>query len=281
MPDFRPEPLPHAAAASDALAALAPNPQTRVCFVLIEPSHAGNIGAAARAINAMGFADLRVVNPRQRAFATDPDAIAFASGAQTLLANIRSFNDMPAALDDVTLAIGLSAQGREFAAPPQEIQTVFPRVIAELTEVAGEKVAFVFGTERTGLSIEQALLCQHLCFVETDADSSSLNLAQTVQLVAYLARMALGIRRSTTASAYAPVKQAKDPGMALASVAQVEDAMNHLEQGLIACNFLDPAQPKRLMPRLRRLFSRTRLERAELDIVRGLAQHLIQGRTRP
>jgi tRNA/rRNA methyltransferase len=247
------------------------NPQSyaaRTTFVMLEPSHAGNIGAAARALRSMGFSDLRVVAPRHADFASHPDAVAFASGATKILSQAQVFESMDAALHDVSVVIGLSAHGREFCAPLTELQQGVVVAQNALDAHVEHRVAFVFGTERTGLSISQAQRCQQLCFIESDELSSSLNVAQSIQVVAYSARLAFRLTRP-------PLLVANDPGAALVSAQDLEAMLAHLEQGLIALDFLNPEQPKRLMPRLRRQFNRTHLERSELDIWRGIASAML------
>ncbi len=235
-------------------------------FVLVEPSHAGNIGAAARALKVMGFNQLAVVNPRQADFSSHPEAVAFASGAQALLDDARSYSSLEHALEHTTLAIAVSAAGREFAAPP-----VSPELAAALARAEvqrGGQVSWVFGTERTGLSIEQAQQCQVLCSIASHPEYGSLNLAQAIQVVAYVAR-----QRSLE-----PVLTSAAPEghRGFATLDQVEGMLSHLEKTLVAIDFLDAAKPKRLMPRLRRLFSRTRLEQEEIDILRGICASVDQ-----
>jgi tRNA/rRNA methyltransferase len=255
-------------------------------FVLVEPSHAGNIGSAARALAVMGFGNLRVVNPRQTDFSLHPEAIAFASGATELLSAVSTFNDLDSALADCTLAIAVSAAGREFSSPPVSPEMAVERALYELPLDGREssnlvkpvassgKVAWVFGTERTGLSIAQAQRCQVLCSIESNPMYGSLNLAQAVQVIAYCCRQ--GVMQALSANSIQSRKHAHTNGelpeghRGFASLAQVEGLMQHLEQSLIQIGYLDPAKPKRLMPRLRRLFARTRLEQEEIDILRGI-----------
>jgi tRNA/rRNA methyltransferase len=225
----------------------------RTAFVMLEPSHPGNIGAAARALRSMGFADLRVVAPRHADFASHPDAVAFASGATQILASTQVFATLEDALHDVSLAIGLSAQGREFCAPPIELQHGVLAARNTLDQHEEHRVGFVFGTERTGFSIAQAQRCQHLCFIESDENNSSLNVAQSVQVVAYSARLSYGMRRPS-------LPDLSDPAAAHVSVQEIDAMLAHFEQALVAIDFLNPAQPKRLMPRLRRQFNRTHVE---------------------
>ncbi len=234
-------------------------------FVLVEPSHAGNIGSAARALAVMGFANLRVVSPRQTDFAVHPEAVAFSSGATQLLSAVQAFDDLDTALADCTLAIAVSAAGREFASPPVSPEAAVQLALQEQQGPAG-KVAWVFGTERTGLSIAQAQRCQVLCSIESNPIYGSLNLAQAVQVIAYCCRQGV-IKTLESASA---ALEFPEGHRGYATLAQVEGLMQHLEQSLIQIGYLDPERPKRLMPRLRRLFARTRLEQEEIDILRGI-----------
>jgi tRNA/rRNA methyltransferase len=233
-------------------------------FVLVQPSHAGNIGAAARALKVMGFHQLTVVNPRQSDFALHPEAVAFASGAQALLDSARSAASLEQALSSTTLAIAVSAAGREFSAPPITPEAAAALALSETAR--GGKVSWVFGTERTGLSIAQAQQCQALCSIESHPEYGSLNLAQAVQVVAYAARAA--VRAPANVNNSPPIESEGHRGFA--RLDQVEGLLLHLEQTLIRIEFLNPDQPKRLMPRLRRLLARTRLEQEEVDILRGI-----------
>jgi tRNA/rRNA methyltransferase len=125
----------------------------------------------------------------------------------------------------------------------------------------GQEVALVFGNETAGLSNEEVSLCARWAKIPTDPDSSSLNLAQAVQVLCYELRMAL-----VDVGAPPPINDAGLP----ASHEEVEGLMAHLERAAVASGFLDPAQPKRLMPRMRRLFSRAGLEKEEVNILRGM-----------
>ncbi len=241
-------------------------------FILVEPSHAGNIGSAARALKVMGFNHLTVVNPRHANFAQAPEAVAFASGALDVLVGTQVADTLEQALSNANLAIAVSAAGREFSAPamsPKEAS-----LLAFKEQARGAKVVWVFGTERTGLSISQAQQCQALCSIASHPHYGSLNLAQALQVIAYESRQALmGSEASSehTQQLYEPHPEGH---RGFAQLGQVEAMLSHLERTLIEIEFLDPAAPKRLMPRLRRLFSRTRLEQEEIDILRGICARI-------
>jgi tRNA/rRNA methyltransferase len=236
----------------------------RVRFVLVETSRPGNIGAAARAMKTMGFHELVLVKPRFEDALLHEEAVAFASGAQDVLQQARVVSSLDEAIADCSVVAGLSARLREFSPPLQQ-----PREFAESIAVEStRKTALVFGNERFGLSNEQVERCNVLLHVPTNPDYSSLNLAQAVQIMAYECRMA------SVHSAQLPTGIGFQGELATAE--QIEGMFTHLEQALIDIAFLDPMHPKKLMSRLRRLFSRSALETEEVNILRGIAHHIQQ-----
>ncbi|HEU0204247.1 MAG TPA: TrmJ/YjtD family RNA methyltransferase [Burkholderiaceae bacterium] len=238
----------------------------RVRFVLVAPSHPGNIGAAARAIKTMGFGRLAVVAPRERSFHTHAEAIAFAAHAGDVLAAATVFASLAEALAGVTCAYAMTGYAREFGPRLVDLRSAAAETNSMLGADAAE-VAFVFGTERSGLENEDVERCQACCAIPADPAHASLNLAQAVQITAYETRLAL-VGRSEVANAFA----AELP----AAVEQVEGMYAHLERALIALGYLDPEQPKRLMARLRRLLGRAQPTATEIDIVRGICAAIEQ-----
>lgn len=246
-----------------------PDLASRVDFVLVEPSHPGNVGAAARAIRVMGFARLAVVRPHEPSVFEHPQALALASGASDVLAAGRCFDSLEAALGEASLVLGLSAAPREFGPQPLAPRPACAELATELAAGAGRRAALVFGTERSGLTSEQLLHCQRLCIIEGSAGYSSLNLAQAVQVMAFVLREALaGVAAVVQPAGNAALRPAFE-GQPATGV-QVEALYAHLERALAAIDFLDPDHPKKLMPRLRRLFARTRLEAEEVALLRGI-----------
>ncbi len=219
--------------------------------VLVRTSHPGNIGAAARAIKTMGLSDLHLVLPRSF---PHPDAIARASGAVDVLQNATVHDDLEHALKDCVLAVATSARRREL-----RHELLDPRAGAGvlLEHAAHHKVALVFGNEATGLTREEAALCPVWATIPSDETYGSLNLAAAVQVFAYELRMAV---------AHLPELK---PEFESATLDQVEQLYRHFEQTMTAVEFFDPAHPKRLLPRLRRMLARGRLESEEVDILRG------------
>ncbi len=252
-------------------ASVEPSP-ARVRFVLVNPSHPGNVGAAARAMRTMGFRELVLVAPRVRRAHRHPDALAFASGALDVLAGCTVVDSLDAALAPVHLAVAMSAAAREFAPPVEAPESIAATLRRELADDPDLRVALVFGNERTGLTLGQAQRCQHLCAIPGAADYGSLNLAQAVQIMAYLLRREL-VRPGSAAAAE---QVADDPGApdAAATLGQLAGMIDHVERTLVRIGFLDPLSPKRLVPRLRRLANRARPTRQEVDIVRGVCTRI-------
>jgi tRNA/rRNA methyltransferase len=282
---------------------LAPRAQALMAafrFVLVAPSHAGNIGSVVRAMRTMGLADLVVVNPREADFVNHPQARALASGATDLLARAARAETLQDAVADCQLVVAVSASPREFGPVPRTPAEIAAMALQELHDGRVRKVAMVFGTERTGLLIHEMALCQEMISIPADPEYSSLNLSQAAQIIAFSLRQQvmlsdrqLGDRerddrepgdRQGSPHAGGPVAAAvqgagNDTGVDAQRVlyadhAAVERLHAHLEQALIAIGYLDPAEPKRLMPRLRRLFSRTRLEVPEVDLIRGICKQM-------
>ena len=255
---------------------------TSTRFVLVEPSHPGNVGAAARALKTMGFSRLVLVAPRVPHVQSDPEAIAMASGADDVLAGAHVVPTLAAALNGVQWSVALTARLREYG-PPQ----FAPRAAAAQARehaVHGD-IALVFGNERTGLSNEDVERCSVLAHIPANPAYSSLNLAQAVQVLAYELRTAyLGAGGASvagsagSAGSAGAAASAEGQGADVAARAPSDDIERmyvHLENALIALEFLDPANPKKLMSRLRRLFARSGLEREEVNIVRGIAKHIL------
>lgn len=241
---------------------------TRLRFVLVAPSHPGNIGAAARALKTMGLTSLHVVQPKHVDFATQPDAIALATHGADVLAATRSHRTLADALQGVALAFAMTGYAREFGPPLLDLRNAAAWAANEVAGNTGD-IAFVYGTERSGLTNDEVAHCQRSCAIPTDPLHGSLNLAQAVMVTAYECRVAL------TGGAIAPAA-APYEDEAPASVDRLEGLYAHLERALITAGFLDGEAPRRLMPRLRRLFARARPSDKEVDILRGICAALEQ-----
>lgn len=253
-------------------------------IVLVAPSLAANIGSTVRAMTTMGLSDLVVVSPKDPGFRVDPDARARAGRAEGRLAAVRSVETLAEALADCQLAVAVSAEGRAFGPPPVFPSPMADQVVSGLADGRYRRVAFVFGTERTGLSTGQMAQCQHWLVIPADAGYNSLNLSQAVQIVAFSLRQSVldvdggpdGGRPAARALAAAspPACGSMPAGGGLADLAALEGLYQHLARSLIALGTLDPARPRRLMPRLRQLLGRAGLVQDEIDLLRGICRDI-------
>ncbi len=227
-------------------------------IVLCQTSHPGNIGATARAMKNMGFNQLRLVNPLE--FPSD-HADARASGADDILQQARVFKTLEDAIADCKWVVGTSARHRNL---PQPLLTPEP-MAQQCLEVVnqGQNVAIIFGHERNGLTNEELSKCHVHVTIPCNPNFSSLNLAAAVQVITYTCFLAFQDTSNTLPKQYIDYDS-------LASQYAMESFYDHLGQTLTAIHFLEPEFPKRIMPKLRRLFSRANIETTELNILRGI-----------
>ena len=231
----------------------------RVRVVLVSTSHPGNVGSAARAMKVMGLADLVLVTPRFDDIASRPEAVAMAAGANAALEHARIVPSLEAALADCHFALAFTSRRRELSHGAAPLREAAARLVEEITAVPAGRGALVFGSETYGLSNEEVDRCQMVAHIPANPEYRSLNLSQAVQLAAYETMMAAG--------AYTPAVTAERDA---ATVADLDAFLQHFYENAVACGFLDPAEPKRFMTRMRRLFTRARLEREEIAILRGV-----------
>jgi tRNA/rRNA methyltransferase len=242
--------------------------RTRVRFVLVEPTHCGNIGAAARAIRAMGFCGLSVVAPGQRDYREADEAVALAANAIQVLQDSQAHATTLEALEGVDLAFAMTGTPRKYGPPHRPLREAALQAAGWLQQGRGP-VAFVFGTERSGLVNRDVLRCHFSCAIPADPRFGSLNLAQAVQVAAYEMHCALG----------APDVAQPDPLPAQsgrATVEHIERLFHSFERALAAIGFHDPQQPRHLMARLRSLFARAGLSAAEVDILLGICAAIVE-----
>ena len=235
------------------------DPLSRVRIVLVATSHPGNVGAAARAMHTMGLSRLVLVAPRRF---PDAEAVARATGATAVLDAARVVATLDEALDGATLSVGMSARRREFAGRVLAVRDAAREAIA--TAPRGD-VAFVFGSEISGLSNDELARCTIVATIPANSGYASLNLAAAVQVAAYELRVA-----ATGGTVW------RAPRFAPATADEIAALHAHGEKTLVAMRLLDPAMPKRLVPRLRRLFARAGLEKEEVNILRGILARIDQ-----
>ena len=246
-------------------------------FILIHTSHAGNVGAAARAMKTMGFDDLVLVAPRWPNVLRKEETIQRASGALDVLENARIVETLDEALDGMSHLCATAMTPRDFGPPTRtprqhfdllrkkELPALDGKALeADSAQEAG--VAFLFGSERFGMANEDVYRCHVALSIPTNPRFGSLNLGAAIQVIAYEWRQALG---GFPAPDSAPQGERAD-------AAQVAGMLAHWEQALTDIGFLDPAAPKKLMPRLNQLFNRAQPTQEEIHILRGVAKAMTQ-----
>ena len=226
----------------------------QIRIVLVATTHPGNIGSTARAMKTMGFENLYLVSPK---YFPDAKAIELASGADDVLVFAKVFDNLPEALSGCHAVFATSARTRGIPLPIQS-----PKQCAEhcKTQLQNQHIAIVFGREHAGLTNRELEHCHAQVVIPSNADYSSLNLAAAVQVICYELRCALLANQTNQITAHD----------SLATHDEVEQFYQHLQQILIDIDFLDPNNPRKLMPRLRRLFNRAHLETREVNILRGI-----------
>jgi tRNA/rRNA methyltransferase len=287
-------------------------------FILIHTSHAGNVGAAARALKVMGFDDMVLVAPRWANVLRREETIQRASGANDVLDKTRIVDTLDEALDGVDHLCATAMTPRDFGPPTYAVRAYFDALLKKellprysiglepdlvhkkggshaLTAQAADatldatlettlealvettleaspqtpavpRMAFLFGSERFGMRNEDVYRCHAALSIPTNPQFGSLNLASAVQLIAYEWRQALG----------GFAVQAANPATPVADARAVSGLLAHLEQALVHIGYLDPAAPKKLMPRLNALLNRAQLREEEIHILRGVAKAMLQ-----
>ena len=257
----------------------------RTRFILIQTSHAGNVGSTARAMKTMGFDDLVLVAPRWPNVLRKEETIQRASGALDVLAHARIVATLDEALEGVSHLCATAMTPRDFGPPTRTPRQHFEMLLNnELSALDGKApgadlarnpppetgVAFLFGSERFGMANEDVYRCHVALSIPTNPQFGSLNLGAAVQVIAYEWRQALATRGEGFAV------QESAPQGERADAAQVAGMLAHWEQALTGIGFLDPAAPKKLMPRLNQLFNRAQLTQEEIHILRGVAKSMLQ-----
>ena len=228
-------------------------------IVLVETSHTGNMGSAARAMKTMGLTNLCLVNP---VIKPDSQSISLAAGASDIIKQAQIFSSLEAAVADCSLVIGTSARPRSLQWPNLTPKECGDKIIAEACRHA--QVALVFGRERVGLTNDELQKCHFHVSIPANPDYSSLNLAMSVQVLSYEIRMSL------LSAQEASIKLDEQDINEYPKDEDIERFYQHLEQTLLQTGFINPHHPGQIMGRLRRLFTRARIEQQELNILRGI-----------
>ena len=276
-----------AATMAQILRAKTDKPPMKTRFILINTSHAGNVGATARAMKVMGFTDLVLVAPRWDNVLRREETIQRASGALDVLANARVVATLDEAIDGLHHLCATAMTPRDFGPPTREPRPHFAALAAEHGHNPDFGVGFLFGSERFGMRNEDVYRCHTCLSIPTAPNFGSLNLGAAVQVLAYDWRQALGgfaassensgFASSTENNGVAPAAensaQAPTP---LADAQQLAGLLDHWQQSLTDIGFLDPEAPKKLMPRLNQLFNRAQVTQEEIHILRGIAKAMSQ-----
>ncbi len=263
--------------------------QTR--FILINTSHAGNVGAAARALKVMGFDDLVLVAPRWDNVLRREETIQRASGALDVLERARIVATLDEALDGVEHLCATAMTPRDFGPPTRTPRAHF-ELLSKSERVSEDgwglepgcpfkSVAFLFGSERFGMTNDDVYRCHACLSIPTNPAFGSLNLGAAIQVIAYEWRQALGGFAPPASPSTAQTATGAAGGTeGVADAQAVAGLLAHWEQSLVEIGFLDPAAPKKLMPRLNQLFNRAQVTPEEVHILRGVAKAMAQAASR-
>ena len=256
----------------------------RVHWVLVSPSHPGNVGATARALKVTGFHQLWQVDSNHALAAQrllDPQAIAMASGADDLLQKAHHAQSLDQALQPCLLSLAFTARPREFEPPRRSLQQGLKEALDLLHLYPEAPVAMVFGAERAGLTNDELMSCSRVCGLSVNPGFGSLNLSQAVQVVAYFLRhlvMQQGLDEQAKGQGegqgQGPFVSGSPP--ALAPAASVQALYSTLQQLALASGYLDPKEPGRFRDRLQRLASRTQLLEDEAQLLHGLSREILK-----
>lgn len=234
-------------------------PLNKIRIVMVRTSHSGNIGAAARAMRVMGLYQLYLVDPKNF---PSKEATALASGANDVLENAIVVPTLEEALKDCHLAFATTARPRYVGDPLLTVEEAANSSISLIAESPQTSIAFVFGTERTGLTNEELDLCQHTMTIPTENNYNSLNVAAAIQLVSYEIRQAF-LNQT-------PNFEKEEIKGALATNEDREGFYKQLESILIQTEFLSADEPKNIMKKIRLLFNRRDLTETEIHLLRGI-----------
>ena len=253
---------------------------SQIRIVLVNTTHPGNIGAAARAMKNMGLAQLVLVEPKQF---PDEEAVWRAGHADDVLEQALCCQSLSEAIDGCALVIGTSARERKIPWPLMNPREAAAQVQQQLVNAPKQPIALVFGREDRGLTNDELHQCHLHLNIPTNPEYSSLNLAAAVQVVCYELRMTiLGDQLPTVSQSSSELEQAalaasmRDWDVPIAGPAMLEHFYQHLEQSLIDIEFLEPNAQRQVMTRFRRLFHRARMDEMEGQMCRGMLKRIDQ-----
>ena len=236
-------------------------------IILVEPSHSGNVGSTARAMLNMGLTNLCLVNPRQ---AINDESIAMACHATEIVKNVSIVDTLEEALVGIDYVVGTSARIRRMSLPIEPIEEVAKKCISKIN--SKQKVAILFGRERTGLFNEELMMSNIHAYIPTNEGYTSLNLAQAVQLVSYeIHKQFLSFNNERFVPDYNHVHKQ-------ASITEKQSFYDFIESSMIESQFIDKDLPGHVMDKIKRLFQRAELESQEINILRGYLKSLLKNK---
>ena len=230
-------------------------------FILVEPSHPGNIGATARAIKNMGFQNLSLINPKGF---PDDEAFFRAKGAKDILENVKIYNDLVTPLKDATLTFGTSARTRTISWPTRtssELHSILKKALAS----KNAKICFLFGREISGLSNEELQMCDFQIKIPTDEKFSSINLSHAVQIISYVLKMEIE-----------NIDLSMEKNNETTTFIDNEYLIDHFDKVMKHVDFYDQENPKQVKTRVRRLVKRLQPDKLEMGILRGFLAKIEQ-----
>jgi tRNA/rRNA methyltransferase len=234
-------------------------------FILIHTSHAGNVGAAARALKTMGFDDMVLVKPRWANVLRREETIQRASGANDVLDKCRIVETLDEALDGMTHLCATAMTARDFG-PPTRSPREHLEAFTSKEDFAEQGIAFLFGCERYGMANDDVYRCHVALKIPTNPKFGSLNLASAVQLIAYEWQLV------QSKNQYKNLANKNVESKKMADVNQVAGLLKHWEEMMLEIGYLDPDLPMKLMPRMQQIFNRAQLRDEEINILRGIAR---------
>ncbi|MFT5573287.1 MAG: TrmH family RNA methyltransferase [Cryomorphaceae bacterium] len=241
----------------------------KISIVLVEPSHPGNIGSVARAMKTMGLSDLVLVNPKKFPHS---EATKLSAGAESVLEQARVVESLEQAISDCTLVMGTSVRDREVGWPTANPSLSAAEMVDHLEQASEHQVAILFGRESSGLSNQEMDCCHSQIRIDANIEYSSLNLASAVQIISYELRMksaASQVFNSVERVSQVPTTPAQER-QRLATQAELNGHLEHLQNTLLALNFSKSKKPTLLMRKLTRLYNKARLTLEEIQILRGI-----------
>lgn len=247
---------------------MSPEPFHLPVIILDHPAHAGNVGAAARAMANMGFSELRLVAPRQF---PHPDAVQFAAGCVDILDGVKIYASVVEAIADLNFLVAATNRHRgqrQTVVTPRQLGEAMAKILTEPQIKSG----ILFGTERTGLATVDVARGDILCNIPTAGHQGSLNLAQSVLVITY--EIMLGLEAGH-AFDFSPHCQGPR-----ATAESLDRLFQHMESALKEIGFLKPQQSKHMMGSLRALYHRAALDDREVAILRGILHEMVAFRQR-